>query len=224
MTVESRLIEVNDWQYDDNESAWYHRGCDMYAIDGQCPGCGEVAPKQTVDEHILTRQDINALRQADRVLFFHDRPDKRKDGYEGQIVCTKRRSVEYREAHPFDDDDSRYSIPVAKSEIYTYSHDYERRDDILRNVSGYVYSMNSHWSDSHLNTIWALAKPGDIFRLQWNYNGGSDSTKDGGLVMDQLFLKIYRPAKGKGKDKTLVFFVDEQTGKDNSARMLRWNY
>lgn len=222
MTVETKLVKLNGWELD--SEGWYHHGCDMYAVThdiigqlGQCPGCGVSIPEQETAEYQLTRQDINALRQANNVCFDHDPVDKRRDVYAGCLRALKNRSVQYREKHPFDDHTATHSIPVKESVIHTYSIPTEEREAIKQTGRGYVYAISGYY-DSHLTTIWALLKPGDIIRLKWCYDAGSQVVGDHNLHTDRLYLEIYRDGN---KPRTFRFFIDEQTGLDNSARMIK---
>ena len=81
--------------------------------------------------------------------------------------------------------------------------------------------MRSGYDSDILTTIWSLLRVGDILRLRWNYNGGSRVVERVNLHTDQLYLEVIR--MGKKGEKKMKFFIDEQTGLDNSARMIRRN-
>ncbi len=211
------VLTIHHWQQD--SEGWYHRPCDMYSIDGACPGCG--SKPSPAPERALTSMDIKALKMANNICFDHDRLSERKNGFDGSIRALKRRSLKEREDNPYIDESVTYSIPVSMSTVKVYGHTLssEEKNHIRDGVHGYVFTPSNGIEDI-LSTVWTIAKPGDVPRLLWCYDAGNQIVEKVNLHTDHLYLELERRGKN-GKSRKFKFFIDASTCSDNSARMLR---
>lgn len=155
----------------------------------------------------LTRIDVQALRQCDRICFHHDHDGSR-------IVAIK----EIKKAGPFEDRERQHTISC-HGQVRPYrasSVDGARCFSMLH--SG---RFNEEWM-----TIVGFVRAGDELRLDWSPDGMTNGYVEKSRVVegcgeglqlhaDVLYLKVIR-----GK-KRFSFMVDVEICVDNSARMIK---
>ena len=76
------------------------------------------------------------------------------------------------------------------------------------------------WDLSNLDgiaTVWRHVKAGDTLEFLWVRNNNNATLRDYGLVRDDFYIIVRNDDKGK-RDK---YFIASQTGRDDSARMVR---
>lgn len=158
--------------------------------------------------HALTREDLKALRRAERVSFFR--------------TPTRSYIKASREKTDASDFDLNHEIP-AYSTIDLCVPDHKTWDDSktpLVEVAYchhllYVYQEEDHWA-----TIAWLLKGGDRLEMYWYRDAATNGyMKDANLHGDTLNLIVHRSEKGRRKK--LIFLIERQTCQDNTARMIR---
>lgn len=163
----------------------------------------------------LTRDDILALRKSSSVAFHHY--DGR--GYMRAYVKGHGDPVIYSAA-----DQRLYPLPHVLNERY-------REINTDTDMYGYTGNGFESWNlDSdpkasafhlvHNNrpehmTIFNLLRTGDLLTLKWVGGNNNDNNKGIGWQRDELRLIVTR-----GDKKHMAFFIEAQTGPDNSARMI----
>lgn len=164
-------------------------------------------------ECVVSKQDIRAMKQADRVCFDH----RHADGGVGQIRCIK----VIRNPGPFDDRDKTYTIPC-ESRVVAYS----LGDDGLEHVSDRVTCFEMFHSTGADYYPWtavcALVREGDTLRLKWvadscnGYMKEANKTSAQVIHHDTLTLQIVR-------DGSVIYSLPLASGHcpNNSARMIR---
>lgn len=172
----------------------------------------------------MSKVDIKAMREADRIVFHHDRRSDVSDGDNpGRIRCIKRNSVSAREANPFLPYESEYEIKDLYSWV-SYPPDAipdGMDSDIFKGqIRGatveYPYAYNP--GGNVLNTFISLLRPGDEVSLWWYYDAGNGYLERAGLHKDVLRVKITRYLKRQ--TKRFTFAIASSVCEDNSARML----
>ena len=158
-----------------------------------------------MNDHVLTKRDLQALRAADSVSFYvTDRS--------ASIVCTKR----VRNPGPFDDSDKRYSIGPVDYAIHAYSG-----DGASGNVDATCFAwVSTAQMDPEWRTVVASLRVSDAVSLAWVANNDSEVTRNAGLHSDFVRL-VARRLTRSGKGREYHWRVDSQTGPNNSARMIR---
>lgn len=176
----------------------------------------------------LTRQDINAIRQADDVILRHiDRT--------GRLDCSKRVDWKEKEKNPYADDYKYYRIPCESvgSGKGIDSLPYLGRDDF--HATAWVHP--NYWCGSFRTIAHEILKVGDIISLEWKsgyhdngyiehaeadwqdkYDKYHHGYRSGSLHVDSCFLVIER--KTKSGYKTLRFEVAVNACAENTARMI----
>jgi len=161
------------------------------------PGCSDRDIKELDGEIIekrskgITKMDIKALRQADRVVFDIN-----------EIIAIKE-----LENDPFDSE-RKYAVPV-KYNVETYGKNIKIRKAFhwLAWAKG-----NAVWQ-----TITKLLRAGDEITLNWCKGwGDNELLKDAGLTEDALYLHIRR----KGQVK-YSFLIGTQTGRKKDGGMIQ---
>lgn len=144
----------------------------------------------------LTKDDITAMRRANRVSFHH------REG-KSSITAVK----ENRGSEVFQGGEATRSIDC-RAQIQSSD-----RVDKVRCFE----TIHSAQSSEEWRTIAALLRPADEVELHWYRDAGTtQNLTERQLHADRLYLGVYR----KGK-KALSFFVEECVCPDNSARMIR---
>lgn len=91
----------------------------------------------------------------------------------------------------------------------------------VRDYEGPVKHFHAFaWDLSNLDgiaTVFRHVKAGDTLEFQWVRNNNNDILRDYGLVRDDFYIVVRNDDKGR-RDK---YFIASQTGRDNSARMVR---
>lgn len=171
----------------------------------------------TTETHVLTRDDLKALRQADTVSFHH---------YHGKSCLSATKRV--RKAGPFDDQERRYEVACAS----TFSGICDAPGQMQCFAMEYSSAYSIEW-----RTIVGCLKVGDEVTLHWwadGYRSGyverarvTEHSSEGGspglgmtLHADALYLKVRRQTRG-GKTVRLGFLVTVSICPDNTARMIR---
>ena len=157
----------------------------------------------------FSKLDLQAIRQCDRVCFYHD---GESDSDEGRIVLRK----EIENPGPFDPKERDYDLTGLTSRVHDYREPCDGRPDAY---SCFASISSSRYSDSVWHSIAAFVKVGDTFRLCWQADGNSH-TKAHGLHLDELTLIVERHRGGKGTE-SYPFIVDTSCSPDNTARMIR---
>ncbi len=172
--------------------------------------------------HVLTRDDVTALRGADEVMFHYGpqtgsivRAGLRGERSSGKPrVYSAAQQLRYPNTDTYSDDRHR-DIPCGAS-MFGHGHDTEpgwRAEDHPRAVAFEMFqnaAYNAAW-----RTIVELIKPGDALTLQWAADNNSDTVRKAGLHVDELRLLVRRG------DRTLTFHLQRSITPDNSARMIR---
>jgi len=154
----------------------------------------------------LTTNDIKAMRQADRICFFHS------PGEGGSIKAIK----EVRNADPFAERERSHEIAVATS---------FRGQGAGNHLACFEMFHTSRFNEEWM-TIASFVKVGDEITLEWYRDAKSNgycerTTVQSGpgcgmeLHGDALYLKIRRG------DKRFSFLVSVSICPDNTARMIR---
>ncbi len=170
----------------------------------------------------LTKNDVKALRTADRVCFDHFTVQKPNSGRQSGIRCIKVGSAPWREEVTF--------YVNAKSSVYLHGDgiDYDVRNGKTATCFDMIHSpqCSEEWK-----TIVSLLREGDEIELRWmgcDQNGYlnratvTDSDNDGsaGLGMKLCHDKLYLHVRRGGKRK-YSFYLSDSVCPDNSARMIR---
>jgi len=163
----------------------------------------------------LTRLDLRALQQADRVSFHR---------HAGQDTIRCHKEVPRDQRGPFGDHEKTHDVGVtATVTIYKGGGlaEWPRQDaDCFASMSASEYGTNV-W-----HTVARMLRAGDVLALRWvgsNGNGYIDNARtfvrgpSSGepLYHDNLYLVARR-----GK-KTLTFYLDDSICPNNTARMVR---
>jgi hypothetical protein len=170
----------------------------------------------------LSKQDVQALRKADTVVFHHDRLGDRKNGNSGRIRCIKRTSQAEMERDPYAPQDREYELEV--DSWITLGHDSipdgETLSDFRDKIRGseVVSPYHGYIGGNALSTCIGLMRVGDFVKLRWYYGAGNTHTDRANLHRDHLELQIERP-QSKGV-KLMTFLLRVGVCEDNSARML----
>jgi hypothetical protein len=156
----------------------------------------------TTDILTIDRDDLNAIRKADSVVFRH---------YQGvaTIECIK------RDRDEFGDKERRRDIVVAGS-ISHSSWNYEDRESF----SSACTSITSAGFHEGWRTINAALRIGDSLKLEFRADEGTNGyVKDANLHADELWLRVER---GEGAKRNRLFFLlDSTICPSNSARMVQ---
>lgn len=170
----------------------------------------------TMNAGPLTKEQLAALRGADRVAFHH-----RADGT-GLVCCIKR----VKRPGPFGGEyDREFSFEVA-SQVQMYGRDEAYSPDARPRCFALVHRFEDHW-----HTVADSLRPGDVLTLRWLGNVGNDYEKQSvthleghqgrRLYRDELKLSARR---GEGKRaRWLVWRVETSVCPDNTARMVKPN-
>jgi hypothetical protein len=86
-------------------------------------------------------------------------------------------------------------------------------------LAAYTSISGTDYADGTWPTVANALRVGDTLTLSWVADNNSDVIRDAGLHTDRLTLCVTRGEGGK----RYAFHVREQTGPDNSARMIRRN-
>lgn len=176
----------------------------------QAPDSGK-ATRADVIAAPLTRQDVLAIRQADRIVLLHSPAEtgSRCHG-QGTVRCIKKLSA----PGPFDEDEKRYEIQTESGVT-----DFGRRSP-----DGYNCSQVDSWASHFCNpwrTVGAWIKPGDCLAIHWTGANDCQLLKDAGLHTDQVEVRITRANRKGDRSKTYAFIIGHATGPDNCVRMVR---
>jgi len=161
----------------------------------------------------ITKQDIKALRQADRLAV------SSKHG-EGKIRCIK----EVRNHGPYEDREREYEI---QTDVHVVAYDPFSGEcswgkDVTDSAVCFAYSHSNHPEYSPWPAITALLREGDELRLKWVADGSNtyfhraSAKADSYVHYDSVSLVIRR----NGQVKYTVPICDSHC-EDNSARMIR---
>lgn len=166
------------------------------------------------DPIALTKEDIQALRGADRLVFLHEAGTTGKYGVgDGTVKCIKEgkniRVPGFEPEHSAPNLERR--LP-AKSRITDYGAKY--LSDIP--LTAHAAHVEQTYVDSHINTIVRFLRAGDFVTLEWWRDNNSLTIEKGGLHVDQLSLSV-----GRG-EKIYKFRVAFTITPNNSARMIRY--
>lgn len=152
-----------------------------------------------VETHVLTTQDIRALKHADSICFDHTR-----EGF-GQIraiVRAENSSTGFEQTH---------TIRAFVSSLDRYG------PDRLENGWTAFHMESSAKYSPVAQTLIRHMRAGGQFTLNWVRDNNNDILRDAGLHQDELRMRI-APPNGKHVD---VFLVRVSVGYDNTARMIR---
>lgn len=151
----------------------------------------------------ISKMDLKALREADRVCFFHQ---------EGKGLIRAVKTV--KDKGPYDDRERTYEIST-ESRVRVYKSDLGSREmqDAAR-----CFAMVYSWQPSEWATIASLLKEGDVLILEWvgTDNNGYLDRQGEKLHHDRLRLLVKREGK-----RDMLFHVDDSICADNTARMVR---
>lgn len=154
--------------------------------------------------HGLTKDDLAALKKADRIIFQH------YDGY-SRIRAVK----DANRDGPFTGEAER-EIKTGFRLIDYSGHGGDRRFSREDAREGRFAAFDMSWGDEATQTAMGLLRAGDFLKLEWSADAGtSDYLRAVDYHCDRLALKVYR-----GK-KVLTFLLSTQAGPDNTARMIR---
>jgi hypothetical protein len=165
----------------------------------------------------LSRDDITAMRSADDISFHQ---------YDGEAFIR---------AHLRGHGEQRIFTVREQKLFTTADHSSERLRHIPVQSSAFGYGYNTSgtggWNSTNnpgysafamtstignvLRTILVLLKVDDILTLNWVADNNTEVIREANLHTDQLEIRVTRG------DKFYVFLVKVQTGKDNSARMIK---
>lgn len=170
----------------------------------------------------LSKQDIQALKLADTVVFHHDRLGDRKNGTLGRIRCIKRTKQSELDRDPYAPQDREYELEV--DSWVNLAHDSvpdgESSSDFRDKIRGseVMYPYHGYIGGNSLSTCINLMRAGDIVKLKWFYGDGNHHTEKANLHRDHLELQLERP--GKKESKLMTFLLRVGICEDNTARML----
>lgn len=177
----------------------------------------------TTESYALTKCDLKALRQADRICFDHGAPNPG----EGVVRAVKCGKAPFRQ-------EATHSIPV-RSSVFLHGADanaaYVHRGDASDFCRCFVMVFSPCY-DQEWQTVVSLLRAGDELSLRWigadnnGYVGRArvterdESCHDAGLgerlYHDRLYLKVRRAGKEK-----YSFYLADSACPNNSARMIR---
>lgn len=175
--------------------------------------------------HVLTREDVAALRDADDIVFYYGpltgcviHAKLRSDWERGDgdvRVFTRTQQLCY----PATSDGDRLRVIPCDAQMWgngTGRHDRPWNADNNPQAAGFVMLM----AVQHLGGTWpttaAMLKPGDTLTLRWTADHfDTDSLRDAGLHRDDLDLMAFRGSR------RLVFHVATTITGDHSGRMIR---
>lgn len=151
----------------------------------------------------LTKQDITALRTADRVSFHHN-------AGKGSVI---RGTKEVKNAGPWEERERTYEIACEGSVRV-----YKDGDVTARNAQCFAMNHSGQFSDTWQTVVSAM-RPGDVVLLEWvgsDNNGYLNGVQGQPLYHDRLYLLIRREGK-----RPLKFHVEDSICPNNTARMIR---
>jgi hypothetical protein len=152
--------------------------------------------------HEITRTDIAAIKQADRVYFQHQALDN-----SSFIVCEKR-GGEATPSKPFPSDIHRVIPCNVLVRVYGGETGYSCSSPDT--FSAYAYPARTDM----LMTLAAFLKAGDVLTLEWTGSNNNEVMRQAGLVRDDLHVLV---ARG---DKNFQFFMASHSCSP-SARMVK---
>ena len=154
---------------------------------------------------MISKEDTQALRQADTLVFHHLRSDRR-NGHVGSIRALKH--IKAGTGAFQIEDTAEYEIGV-DSLVRNYG------DKVDIDILHAAVVLNARWVTAIGTTLKSVIRAGDKVELEWLRNNTTTNHENAGLVSDELRMHILR-----GK-RRFVYLVNSQVGLDNSARMIR---
>ena len=149
----------------------------------------------------LTATDLSALRKADQLYF---RSSFGADGdISSHIECVK--EIKKSAADPWAEDKT-YRVPC-EGLVYAARGWMGKHDDceFVPHTASEHNGAAQYWTE--WQTAVSMLRPGDILRLDWHHNGGSEEQERAGFCTDSLTLIVSRPAKGKAKARHFAFLL-----------------
>ena len=170
----------------------------------------------------LNKQDIQALKLADTVVFHHDRLGDRKNGNSGRIRCIKNTKQAELDKDPYAPQEREYElecdswINMGHNAVPDGQDSADYREKLRGAEVTWPYPNNVN--RSVLSTVIHLLRPEDRLKLKWFYGGESINVEKAGLFQDTLELEVRR--EQKSGDKLMTFLLRVSVCPDNSARMI----
>jgi len=146
----------------------------------------------------LTKMDVRALRQADRVCFYHG-----NDVSDSEAPGVIRAVKELHTSDPFGDREREYMITGIDSYFVNYSRNGFKPTS--------AFAMEHHAQNAEWLSVAANLHAGDSLVLRWIVSNSNGHMKDADLVQDILYLEIRRTLKS-GRIKVLKFYIYDQIG------------
>lgn len=150
----------------------------------------------------LTTQDARALRNADSICFDH-LPDG--TGRIRAILRADHSSTGYEQVHIITAESSRIDDYQPEPHSGTYT--------------GFAMAMSAKYDPTTVTIVRHL-RAGSKFALIWVRDNNSPITREAGIVVDELRIRIQQ-RNAKTADE---FNVDTRVSLDNSARMVQRTY
>lgn len=155
----------------------------------------------STEQYSLTPQDARALAHADAVCFDHN-----GDAGTGQIRAIRRAE---NSSSGFEDT---HIIPAVMSSI----NDYEPTSNEGVRYTAFAMIQSAKY-DEVWRTLQRHLRAGSKFTLRWVRDNNSPVTREAGIVVDYLQLRV----QGKSAKVADTFNVATYVGYDNSARMVK---
>ena len=150
--------------------------------------------------HKLTREDINTLKKADKIVFTHYGESKKGIG---EITAIKKNNNDHFE--------QQYLIKTV-SNILDFYGGFNKEYTALHYIN-YVKL------DDEIKTLLEAIKVEDQIELLWLRDNNNKPLEDNNLHKDEFKIRITR--KGKKKSKTFLFHMETAISYDNTGRMIR---
>ncbi len=152
--------------------------------------------------HLITKQDIAALKTADRLVIRYIR-----DTDISRIECIKDAS----ESNPWE---QVHVVPVMiTSSAYN--------DEYTNEVASAFLMLWATRYDNPLRTILDTLKAGDVLAIQFNADNNNGYLKEAYLHADECRLTVIRPGEEAAKDKKWYYLLACGVCADNTARMCK---
>lgn len=167
--------------------------------------------------YALTTIDVSALRKADKIYFQTDWP---ADGSPERGVINAIKENKKTASDPWADE-VKHSIDcnslLDARQGWAGKHDGCKFEPRLASESN---SSAQYWGE--WQTAASLLRPGNTLTLLWDHNSGSEEQQLAGFTTDRLTLIVDRPAKGRGKERRLMFLLMQHSTRSFPYVRGRW--